>query len=88
MMTSENKTKLIESYLNGSLSPLETILFESKLALNPGLREDLFYQKKSYQILKAYHREKQKEELETLHKKLFKDPLKRKFQQRIYHLFK
>ena len=88
MMTSQNNTRLIEKYLNGRLSPADRFLFESKLIIDPVLKRDLFFQKKALRLIKMYHREKLKEELETLHQQIFNNPDKINFRQSIYQLFK
>ena len=85
MMTSQNNTRLIEKYLNGSLSFADRLLFESRLVIDPVLKRDLYFQKKTHQLIKMYHREKLKEELEILHQKIFKNPDNLRS---IYQLFK
>ena len=88
MKTSSNNTRLIENYLLGKLSPGDKLLFEVRLLLDRKLRIDLYFQKEAYALVKMYHREKLKEELDMLHQQLFNDPDKIVFQQNIYQLFK
>lgn len=88
MMTSQNHTRLIEKYLIGTLTPVDKIIFESRLVLDPNLRRNLYFQKKTYKLIKMYHREKLKEEMEALHQKLFNDPEKINLRKNIYQLFK
>tara|TARA_R110002050_G_scaffold149416_1_gene275902 strand:- start:1030 stop:1299 length:270 start_codon:yes stop_codon:yes gene_type:complete len=88
MTTSQNNTRLIEKYLNGRLSPADRFLFESRLIIDPVLKRDLFFQEKTLRLIKMYHREKLKEELETLHQQMFNNPDKINFRQSIYQLFK
>jgi len=87
-MTSQNNTKLIEEYLNRRLAPADRFLFEARLIIDPVLKRDLFFQKKTLRLVKMYHREKLKEELETLHQQIFSNPDKINFRQSIYQLFK
>lgn len=87
-MTSWNNTRLIDEYLNGRLSPVDRLLFEARLAIDSTLKRDLYFQKKTYRLVKMYHREKLKEELEALHKKIFNHPEKQNFRRKIYQLFK
>jgi hypothetical protein len=87
-MTSRNSTRTIDSYLNGTLSHADRLLFEARLIIDPVLKRDLFFQKKTHLLIKMYHREKLKEELETVHQKIFNDPDKMDFRRRIYQLFK
>lgn len=88
MMTSLNNTRLIERYLNGKLSPADRFLFEARLIIDPVLKSDLFFQKKTLQLIKMYHREKLKEDLESLHQKIFNNPDKMEFRRSIRQLFK
>lgn len=88
MTTSQKNTRLIEKYLNGRLSPADRFLFESRLIIDPVLKRDLFFQEKTLRLIKMYHREKLKEELETLHQQMFNNPDKINFRQSIYQLFK
>lgn len=87
MKTSSNNIPLIEKYLQGSLSVKDRFLFEARLLLEPKLREEFFYQKKTLLIVKMYHRKKQKEALEIIHNDLFQSPEKTTFQQAIFQLF-
>nr|WP_320021506.1 hypothetical protein [uncultured Draconibacterium sp.] len=88
MKTSQNNTRLIEKYLNGSLSPADRFLFESRLVIDPVLKRDFHFQKKTLQLIKMYHRERLKEELETLHQQIFNNPDKINFRLSINQLFK
>jgi len=88
MKTSQNNTRLIEKYLNGRLSPADRFLFESRLVIDPVLRRDFYFQKKTLQLIKMYHRERLKEELETLHRQIFNTPDKINFRLSINQLFK
>ncbi|GAA0892759.1 hypothetical protein GCM10009122_24380 [Fulvivirga kasyanovii] len=87
-MTSRNNTRLIDEYLNGRLSPVDRLLFEARLTVDPTLKRDLYFQKKTYRLVKMYHREKLKEEIEALHKKIFSSADKLNFRSNIYQLFK
>ena len=88
MKTSQNNTRLIEKYLNGRLSPADRFLFESRLVIDPVLKRDFYFQKKTLQLIKMYHRERLKEELETLHQQIFNNPDKMNFRLSINQLFK
>lgn len=88
MRTLRSNVQRIERYLQGSLSMSDKLVFEAQLLLQPKLRMDLYFQKKTYQLVRIYHRKKLKEELETLHQEIFNDPDNIVFQQNIYGLFK
>lgn len=87
MKTSSNNTYLIEQYLEGKMSPLDKLMFETKMLVNRDLRKDLYFQQKTYHLIKMYHRKKVREDLELLHQHIFSDPTKIKFQQRILNIF-
>lgn len=87
MKTSLNNTRLIEQFLEENLSPVNKFLFETRLLVNPELRHTLYFQKKTYSLVKMYHRQKMREELELLHQRLFNDPSGFEFQQKIFKLF-
>lgn len=87
MKTSSNNIPLIEKYLQGSLTVKDRFLFEARLLLEPKFREEFFYQKKTWLIVKMYYRKKQKEALEIIHNDLFQSLEKTTFQQSIFQLF-
>ncbi len=87
MTTSLNNTKLIEKYIDGSLPAGDRLLCEIKIMLNPNLKTDVFYQKNTRHFIKMYHRQKRREEIEAIHRKLFSDPGKKYFQRAIQKLF-
>lgn len=87
MKTSWNDTQTIEHYLAGKLSPWNRMLFASRLKVNAGLRNDVELQKKTYWLVKIYHRKKLKVELESLHQQLFNNPEKKDFRRRILEIF-
>ncbi len=87
MKTSLNETQTIEQYLAGKLSPWNRMLFASRLKINPGLRNDVELQKKTYGLVKIYHRKKLREELEMLHEHLFNHPEKKDFRKGILGIF-
>lgn len=87
MKTSSNNTYLIEQYLEGKMNPLDKLMFETKMLVNRDLRKDLYFQQKTYHLVKMYHRKKMKEDLELLSHQIFSDPTKVKFQQHILNIF-
>jgi hypothetical protein len=87
MKTSLNDTQTIELYLAGKLSPWNRMLFASRLRMNPDLRNELQLQKKTYWLVKIYHRKKLREELESLHQQILNNPAKRDFRKRILGIF-
>ena len=87
MRTSLNNLREIERYVEGIMQPVEEVLFEGRLQKNPSLRINLFLYKKVMALLRIYHRKKLKVELEEVHQRLFSDPLKVTFRERILKIF-
>lgn len=87
MRTSLNNLRDIERYVEGLMSPGEEVFFEGRLHGNPTLRTNLFLYKKVMTLVGMYHRKKLKVELEEVHQRLFSDPLKVTFRERILKLF-
>jgi hypothetical protein len=71
MRTSLNNIKSAEDYLLHQSTPEDHLLFEAQLLLSSELKENLLWQKKTYQLVKLYGRKKLKEELEQVHNELF-----------------
>lgn len=88
MRTSYNNTHQIEEFLLGQMLVADRLLFEARMLLSPALRRDVYFQKKAYLLVKMYHRQKVKEELETLHRQLFSNPAERTFQESVMQWFK
>lgn len=88
MRISQNNTALLEQYLEKRLSPQDRILFESRLLVDRELNRDLSSQKETYRMLKFYHREKIREELEILHREIFNNPDHIEFQKSILKFFR
>ena len=87
MRTSLNDIRLAEKYLQGTLGPEDRLVFEAHLLTSPLLRMNLFFHKKAHYMVKLYHREKMKEKIEAAGNKLFSDPDKLIFQERVYRIF-
>lgn len=87
MKTSLNDIRQTEAYLNEIQPPDEKLVFEARLITQPLLRLNMFFQQKLYRVVRAYHRQQQKEKMESVHRKLFSDPAKKEFQQNICQLF-
>lgn len=87
MQTSLNELRLIEDYLFCGCEEEERCLFEAKLILQPELKENVYWQKKTYQIVQNYGRKQLKSEIEQVHETLFNTHEHRSFRQRIMRLF-
>jgi hypothetical protein len=88
MRTSLNKIKLIEGYIFNVNQPLDALLFDAMLILDPAFREQVNLQKKVHTIVLQYSRKKLRTEIDSVHKQLFDKPEHRSFRWRILDLFK
>lgn len=88
MRTSLNNIESNEKFLTGTLEPQEAILFEARLLLDNELKSDVFAQRKVYELIRLNGRTRLTKELEELHTKIFTDPSRRSFREKIFHLFK
>jgi len=87
MKTSSNELRLIEDYLLSGREDEESCLFEAKLILQPQLKEHVYWQNKTYQIVQDYGRKQLKTEIEKIHQTLFNTSEHQPFRQRIMRLF-
>jgi hypothetical protein len=87
MKTSLNELRLIEDYLLSGNEDGESCLFEAKLILQPGLKEQVYWQNRTYQIVRDYGRKQLKTEIEKIHQTLFDTNEHEPFRQRIMRLF-
>lgn len=88
MKTSQSDVKQIEDYLTGKMSPADRLVFKARLIINPLLRLNVVFQQKTYSLINAHGRKKRKADMEVIHTKLFSDPGKVVFQQKVLQLFK
>jgi len=87
MKTSLNELRLIEDYLLSGREDEESCLFEAKLILQPELKEHVYWQNKTYQLVQDYGRKQLKTEIEKIHQTLFNTKEHQPFRQRIMRLF-
>jgi hypothetical protein len=87
MKTSLNELRLIEDYLLSGREDEESCLFEAKLILQPELKEHVYWQNKTYQLVRCYGRKQLKAEIEKIHQTLFNTNRHQPFRQRIMRLF-
>lgn len=88
MRTSLNNLQLTEDCLLGRASGEQRVLFEANLLLNPVLREDVRWQRKTYLIIREYGRQQLRTELEQVHQALFTAPQHRTFRERVFEFFR
>jgi len=76
-----------EKFINGELKGGRSAVFQAKLLVSEDLRRDTFFQKVVYRLVQIYHRKKLKGEVVTVHERLFSDPAKVIFRERVTKLF-
>jgi hypothetical protein len=87
MRTSLIKTEQIEAYLTRRSEPGDQLVFEARLLLEPELHEKMQWQQEAYRMIKLYGRDQLKQEIETVHQKLFTQKEHLSFAQKIRRLF-
>jgi hypothetical protein len=87
MRTSLNEIKLIDEHIFGQGTHGDALLFDAMLILNPGLSEQVMWQKKAHATVRQYGQKKLKAEIEAVHRQLFNDPVHQSFRQRILNWF-
>jgi hypothetical protein len=88
MATSQNDTIRTEKYLMGQLPIEDKLLFDAQLLINPVLKLNTLIQQRIYFLIQLYGRKRLKEEINSVQTKIFNDPGKAEFQDRIHSIFK
>ena len=87
MMTSYKETQLIEHHILNQLNVEDRLVFDARLLIDRTLRENVFFQKQVYQLVKLFNRRKVKRQVERIHEKIFSDLTKVEFQQTVLKFF-
>lgn len=87
MKTSWNELQLIEDFLLSAPGAEENTLMEARMLLQPGLRESLGWQQKTYELVNTYGREQLKKEIGQVHQKLFSAAEHLSFRQKVMRFF-
>lgn len=82
-----NNTPYIEHYLLHELPPEEELVMNAHLLIDEGLRENIYWQKQSYLLVRDYGRRQLKAELQAIEHKLFTEKRFESFQKKIFTLF-
>ncbi|MFC7522508.1 hypothetical protein ACFQRK_01020 [Parapedobacter sp. GCM10030251] len=88
MKTSLDEMQLMEDCLLERASDEHRLLFEANLLVNPALREDAHWQRKTYGIISEYGRQQLRAELERVHHVLFTAPRHQAFRDRVLGFFR
>jgi len=88
MRISLNNIREIERYIEGTMDRYDAVLFEEKMRNDSLLRLNVSLQEKVLAIVRMYHRKKLKMELEEVHERIFNDPEKVTFRERVMGIFR
>ena len=88
MKTSWNELRLIEDYLTANGAPADQVLFEARLILQPDLKDNVYWQERTYGLIQQYGRQQLRSEIAKVHETLFSAPEHQSFRQRILRLFR
>ena len=83
-----NNIREIERYIEGTMDRNEAVLFEEKMRSDSLLRLNVSLQEKVLAIIRMYHRKRLKMELEEVHERIFNDPGKVTFKERVMEIFR
>jgi len=87
MKTSWSETEQVDRHISGLMDTGDALVFEAKLLLEPGLHDKIQWQKKVHLLIAQYGRKQLKNEIETVHQKLFSSPQHNTFSQKIRCFF-
>jgi len=87
MKTSWNELLLIEDYLLSDRKEADKVVLEARMILQPGLKDSIFWQEKTYNLIEQYGRQQLRKEIEQVHEKLFTAPEHASFRQGVMQLF-
>ncbi|WP_426325177.1 hypothetical protein [Pedobacter sp. R-06] len=87
MKTSLNELRLIEHYLLSDNKDGESFLFEAKMILQPELKQQVYWQNKTYQMVRDYGRKQLKNEIDNIHETLFNTDEHHSFRQKVMRFF-
>ncbi len=73
MRTSLNDIKVIEAYLDGTLTVSDRLLFDAKLLVSKELRRNVALQREVNIIVKRHHHMSVLQEFKCTHERLFHD---------------
>ena len=82
-----NDIQEIEGYISGTMPQHRIVVFEGRLRRDPLLRMNVGLQRKVMALLSIYNRKKLKMQLEEVHEKIFSDPMKLSWREKVLRLF-
>jgi hypothetical protein len=83
-----NEIKLIDGYIFNNNPAEDALLFDAMLIIDPAFSTQIAWQKKAHAAVKHYSRKKLKAEIESVHQKLFNEPVHSSFRRKILSFFR
>jgi hypothetical protein len=87
MRTSLNDIREIEGFIDGTMAERETVVFEQRIRREPLLRINVNLHQKVIALIRMYHRKRLKARLEEVHERIFSDPMKESWREKVLRLF-
>lgn len=87
MRTSLNNIRETEEYLLGVMAPVEQLVFNARILIDPLLRRNTHFQKKAYSVIRHYGRKKLREEIGAVETRMFHNRGTRSFQDQVSKIF-
>ncbi len=82
-----NETQWIDDYLRGEISAENKLLLEARVLIDSDLKEKMFWQAKTYALVKNHGRQQLKREIEKVQQRLFSETRFESFRKKIQTLF-
>ncbi len=87
MRTSLNNILETEHYLTEQLAPEDQLIYDARLIVDEELKEQTYWQQKTYNVIHAYGRMQLRNQLEQLHEQLMTEPQHTSFRNKIRNIF-
>lgn len=87
MRISLTETQEIERYLQNRMSLQENLVMDAKMQIDPDLPEKIKAQRKAYELISLFGRDRLRKEIAKADQKLFADSRFRKFQHKVISIF-
>ena len=87
MRTSLNEIQEIERFIQGTMEETEAAEFQRRIRRDPLLHIKMQLQVRVMVLVKMYHRKRLKMELEEVHERMFANPLKSSWRERVLNFF-
>ncbi|MCL4640280.1 MULTISPECIES: hypothetical protein [Olivibacter] len=87
MKTSLNNVYLLDAYSHNELDTEARLLLDARLIIDSALKDDFFWQEKTYKLIKKYGQQELRKQLKTVEHDFFHNPKHKTLIQRIKRYF-